>query len=140
MLLSPMLGAPIQWAPMGTYNNYGSGCAGSYNYGVHRAAQPPPPSQPQPAQYNNHGTEGAGCYNFGNVAQPTQSQPAKPQPSQPAQYNNHGSEGAGSYNMPVRQKRVAPMVMYENLVYGISGKNVLQILILCHVFIAIAIC
>ena len=76
----------------------------------------PQPVKPQSAQHNNHGSGGAGSYNFGSVAQP-----------QPTQYNNHGSGGAGSYNngMHTRRKRVAPMVMFENLVHGISGRNLL---------------
>ena len=75
-----MLGAPLMLgAPMGTYNNYGTGGAGSYNFG--NAAQP----------------------------QPVQPQPVKPQPAQTAQYNNHGSGGAGSSNMPARRKRAVPM-------------------------------
>ena len=62
-------------------------------------------------------------------AQPVQPLPVQPQPVKPqsAHYNNHGLGGAGSYNngMHMRRKRVAPMVMFENLVHGISGRNLL---------------
>ena len=63
--------------PGATYNNYGSGGAGSYNFGrKKREAQ----------TYNNYGSGGAGSYNFGRKKREAQT------------YTNHGSGGIGSTN------------------------------------------
>ena len=40
---------------MGLYNNYGTGGAGSYNFGRKK----------REAQFNNFGSGGAGSYNYG---------------------------------------------------------------------------
>ena len=140
----------------GTYNSYGSGGAGSYNYGrKKRDAQFPPIFAPSLGgmNFNNFGQGGAGSNNYGTPSMPMGGMPSMP--SRPifapslggTNFNNFGQGGAGSHNldkretryikfgsegaghsnfdMPMRRKRVAPMVMFENLVYGISGRNVL---------------
>ena len=127
-------------APMGTYNNYGSGGAGSYNYGrKKREAQSPPIFAPSLGgmNYNNFGQGGAGSYNYGMPMAGVPSIPSRPvfAPSLGGtNYNNFGQGGAGSHNLGkrevqynnfgMRRKRVAPMVMFENLA-GITGHNVL---------------
>ena len=106
----PMSGAmgmmqPMGGAPMGIYNNHGSGGAGSYNY---------PGRKKREAQFYNYGSGGAGSYNYGMPMGGMSGPPMGGMPSMPSppifapslggmNYNNFGQGGAGSHNLGKRE-------------------------------------
>ena len=113
MGMTPPMGRAPMGSPMGLYNNYGSGGAGSHNY---------PGRKKREAQYNNFGSGGAGSYNFGmpmgGMSGPPMGGMSSPpmggmagMPSPPIfaptlggmNYNNFGQGGAGSHNLGKRE-------------------------------------
>merc|ERR1719245_2957621 len=99
--------------PMGAYNNFGTGGAGSHNFGrKKREAEP---------QYNNFGTGGAGSFNYGVPMTMPMAVPTVPMTYgvPMGTYNNWGTGGAGSHNFGRKKREAEPQ--YNNFGTGGAG-------------------